>query len=115
MSEPWVRRAVNWLASHQNVDGGWGEDIESYRDPALIGVGPSTASQTAWALIGLMAADPGHQAIPSGIAWLVERQEPDGSWEEDAFTGTGFPLDFMIKYHYYRLYFPVMALGRYTR
>ncbi len=115
MSEPWVRRAVDWLASHQNVDGGWGEDIESYRDPALIGVGPSTASQTSWALIGLMAADPGHQAIPSGIAWLVERQEPDGSWEEDAFTGTGFPLDFMIKYHYYRLYFPVMALGRYAR
>ena len=115
MSEPWVRRAVDWLSSHQNADGGWGEDIESYRDPALIGVGPSTASQTAWALIGLMAADPGHPAIPDGIAWLVERQEPDGSWEEDAFTGTGFPLDFMIKYHYYRLYFPVMALGRYTR
>ncbi len=115
MSEPWVRRAVDWLSAHQNPDGGWGEDIESYRDPALVGVGPSTASQTAWALLGLMAADRAHPSIAAGITWLVDRQEADGSWEEDAFTGTGFPLDFMIKYHYYRLYFPVMALGRYAR
>lgn len=114
MSEPWVRRAVEWLAARQNADGGWGEDIESYRDPSLAGVGPSTASQTAWALIGLMAADRGTPAIDPGIAWLVREQQDDGGWHEDAFTGTGFPLDFMIKYHYYRLYFPVMALGRYA-
>jgi squalene-hopene/tetraprenyl-beta-curcumene cyclase len=114
MREPWVRRAVDWLAECQNADGGWGEDIESYRDPSLAGVGPSTASQTAWALLGLLAADRDHPAVEPGIAWLVRTQLPDGSWDEDAFTGTGFPLDFMIKYHYYRLYFPVMALGRYA-
>ncbi len=114
MGESWVRRAVGWLAMCQNADGGWGEDIESYRDPALAGIGPSTASQTAWALMGLMAADRDHESIPNGIAWLVHGQRADGGWDEDAFTGTGFPLDFMIKYHYYRLYFPVMALGRYA-
>lgn len=114
MDEPWVRRSVDWLASCQNADGGWGEDIESYRDPALAGVGPSTASQTAWALLGLLAADRAHPAIEGGVRWLVETQAADGGWDEDAFTGTGFPLDFMIKYHYYRLYFPVMALGRYA-
>ncbi len=114
MGEPWVRRAVDWLAACRNDDGGWGEDIESYRNPALAGVGASTASQTAWALIGLMAADRGHPAIDGGIDWLVREQAPDGGWAEEAFTGTGFPLDFMIKYHYYRLYFPVMALGRYA-
>jgi squalene-hopene/tetraprenyl-beta-curcumene cyclase len=75
MSEPWVRRAVDWLSAHQNPDGGWGEDIESYRDPALVGVGPSTASQTAWALLGLMAADRAHPSIAAGITWLVDRQE----------------------------------------
>ena len=115
MGQPWVRRAIDWLAARQNHDGGWGECIESYRDPSLAGVGPSTASQTAWALMGLMAADRDHPAVPDGITWLVDRQMPDGSWDEDAFTGTGFPLDFMIKYHFYRLYFPVMALGRYAR
>ena len=115
MREPWVRRAIDWLTARQNHDGGWGECVESYRDPSLAGVGPSTASQTAWALIGLMAADRDHPSLPGGITWLVDHQSPDGSWDEDAFTGTGFPLDFMIKYHYYRLYFPVMALGRYAR
>ncbi len=114
MHAPWVRRGIDWLTSCQNADGGWGEDIESYRDPSLAGVGPSTASQTAWALLGLLAADPGNPAIDAGIAWLVRTQRGDGGWDEDAFTGTGFPLDFMIKYHYYRLYFPVMALGRYA-
>jgi squalene-hopene/tetraprenyl-beta-curcumene cyclase len=114
MEEPWVTRATAWLAKCQNGDGGWGEDIESYRDPSLAGAGPSTASQTAWALLGLMAADRAHPAVDAGVRWLVESQCADGSWDEDAFTGTGFPLDFMIKYHYYRLYFPVMALGRYA-
>jgi squalene-hopene/tetraprenyl-beta-curcumene cyclase len=113
MSAPAVRRAVDWLASRQNADGGWGERIESYWDPAWVGRGDSTASQTAWALLALLAADPHHPAVAGGVRWLVEQQSPNGEWLEDAFTGTGFPGDFMIKYHYYRLYFPLAALGRY--
>jgi squalene-hopene/tetraprenyl-beta-curcumene cyclase len=115
MGAPHVRRAVDWLVGHQNPDGGWGERIESYWDPAWIGRGDSTASQTAWALLGLLAADPTHPAVAEGVRWLVENQTPDGEWHEDAFTGTGFPGDFMIKYHYYRLYFPLTALGRFVR
>jgi squalene-hopene/tetraprenyl-beta-curcumene cyclase len=107
-----ARRAVAWLERHRNDDGGWGEDIRSYRDPAWIGRGPSTPSQTSWALIGLLAADPGHPAIADGVGYLAAAQAGDGSWPEEHFTGTGFPGDFMIKYHYYRLYFPVQALGR---
>jgi len=107
-----ARRAVEWLERHQNPDGGWGEDILSYRDPAWIGRGHSTASQTAWALLALMAADPGNPAVARGVRYLADTQAEDGSWPEDHFTGTGFPGDFMIKYHYYRLYFPVQALGR---
>jgi len=114
MREPWVQRAAQWLRDHQNDDGGWGEDIRSYADDAHAGVGPSTASQTAWALLGLMAVDLDDPAVERGIGWLVDQQRADGGWDEDAFTGTGFPLDFMIKYHYYRLYFPVTALGRYA-
>jgi squalene-hopene/tetraprenyl-beta-curcumene cyclase len=114
MRAPHVRRAVDWLARVQNADGGWGERIDSYRDPAWVGRGESTASQTAWALMGLLAADPGHPAIDGGVRWLLHHQDPDGEWQEDAFTGTGFPGDFMIKYHYYRLYFPVTALGRFA-
>ncbi len=111
---PYLRRAADWLAGCQNPDGGWGERIESYWDPAWVGRGDSTASQTAWALLGLMAVDPRHDALAGGIRWLVEHQTPDGEWHEAAFTGTGFPGDFMIKYHYYRLYFPLAALGRYV-
>ncbi len=113
MNRPWVQRAAGWLRDHQNQDGGWGEDIRSYADDVWAGVGPSTASQTAWAVLGLMAVDMADLAVERGIAWLVGQQRADGGWDEDAFTGTGFPLDFMIKYHYYRLYFPVTALGRY--
>lgn len=113
MTQPYVRRAVEWLADHQNADGGFGEDIRSYADPEWVGRGASTASQTAWALMALLAADPDHPAATAAVRYLVESQEDDGNWEENAFTGTGFPLDFMIKYHYYRLYFPVTALGRY--
>jgi squalene-hopene/tetraprenyl-beta-curcumene cyclase len=113
MTAPHVRRAVDWLAACQNADGGWGERIDSYRDPAWIGRGESTASQTAWALLGLLAADREHPAVAGGVRWLTGHQSPNGEWLEDAFTGTGFPGDFMIKYHYYRLYFPLTALGRY--
>ena len=113
MTAPHVRRAVDWLAARQNPDGGWGERIESYWDPAWVGRGESTASQTAWALLALLAADRDHPAVVGGVRWLTEHQSPSGEWIEDAFTGTGFPGDFMIKYHYYRLYFPLAALGRY--
>jgi squalene-hopene/tetraprenyl-beta-curcumene cyclase len=110
-----IRRAVRWLESHQNEDGGWGEDARSYDDPAWIGRGPSTASQTAWALLALHAAGERSPAVARGIAWLVETQRPDGSWDEPQYTGTGFPSDYYINYHLYRLTFPIMALGRCLR
>jgi squalene-hopene/tetraprenyl-beta-curcumene cyclase len=116
MSKPYIRRAVAWLIAHQNGDGGWGETPASYRDPSLRGQGPSTPSQTAWAILGLLAAgEVENEATKHGIEYLIRTQQEDGSWEEPYFTGTGFPGDFMINYHLYRLYFPLMALGRYRR
>ncbi|HEV2633764.1 MAG TPA: terpene cyclase/mutase family protein [Actinocrinis sp.] len=171
---PAVRRAVAWLLKVQNADGGWGEDLRSYTDPAWIGRGQSTASQTAWALLALLAqydarqggrledligwsldldasldarlggeldgaavggagglsnvtvidgvepsiapeADPVWAAVERGIGFLVDTQRPDGNWDEELFTGTGFPGDFYINYHLYRLVFPLTALGRYVR
>ena len=115
-SDPMIRRAVDFLLSHQNPDGGWGEDIRSYDDPALAGVGVSTASQTAWALISLVAADQADvEAAHRGVAFLVTTQLEDGNWDEPYFTGTGFPGDFYLNYHLYRLVFPVSALGRWLR
>jgi squalene-hopene/tetraprenyl-beta-curcumene cyclase len=111
--KPAIRRAVAWLEAHQNADGGWGEDLRSYDDPALAGQGTSTASQTAWALLALLAAGPPGPAAEAGIRWLVSHQRDDGTWDEPEFTGTGFPGDFYINYHLYRLVFPVTALGRY--
>jgi squalene-hopene/tetraprenyl-beta-curcumene cyclase len=113
--KPCIRRAVSWLIEHQNADGGWGEDMRSYTDPSWAGRGDSTASQTAWALLALLAAG-GDDALGSadrGAAWLAATQRSDGSWDEPQFTGTGFPGDFYINYHLYRLVFPVSALGRY--
>jgi squalene-hopene/tetraprenyl-beta-curcumene cyclase len=110
-----IRRAVRWLEGHQNGDGGWGEDCRSYDDPAWIGRGESTASQTAWALLALDSAGERSDAVRRGVEWLVDSQQPDGSWDEPQFTGTGFPSDFYINYHLYRLVFPVMALGRCAR
>jgi squalene-hopene/tetraprenyl-beta-curcumene cyclase len=107
-----IRRAVAWLEGHQNEDGGWGEDPRSYDDPRWIGRGPSTASQTAWALLALHAAGERSQALARGIAWLVSSQRADGGWDEPQYTGTGFPSDYYINYHLYRLSFPIMALGR---
>jgi squalene-hopene/tetraprenyl-beta-curcumene cyclase len=117
-----VRRAVRWLIDHQNPDGGWGEDLRSYADPAWIGRGESTASQTAWAMLALLAAqEPGEHdravavrdACDRGASYLARTQRADGTWDEDLFTGTGFPGDFYINYHLYRLVFPLTALGRY--
>jgi squalene-hopene/tetraprenyl-beta-curcumene cyclase len=110
-----IRRAVRWLEEHQNPDGGWGEDCRSYDDPAWIGRGASTASQTAWALLALDAAGERSLAVRRGVRWLVESQRPDGTWDEPEFTGTGFPSHFYINYHLYRLLFPLMALGRCAR
>jgi squalene-hopene/tetraprenyl-beta-curcumene cyclase len=110
-----IRRAVRWLEAHQNEDGGWGEDCRSYDDPAWIGRGPSTSSQTAWALLALNAAGERSEAVRRGVEWLVRTQRPDGGWNEPEYTGTGFPGDFYINYHLYRLVFPVTALGRCSR
>jgi squalene-hopene/tetraprenyl-beta-curcumene cyclase len=140
MDQPYVKRAANWLAGKQNADGGWGETCASYMDPKLRGVGASTPSQTAWALIALFAMD-GREyaaAIDQGLAFLVETQDEAGTWDERYYTGTGFPgynvgarldLDaadlqerlrqgpelsraFLLGYNMYRHYFPLLALGR---
>ncbi len=111
-SEACIRRAVRWLAEHQNEDGGWGEDPRSYDDPAWVGRGPSTASQTAWALLALHAAGERSSAVARGLAWLAATQRADGGWDEPQYTGTGFPSDYYINYHLYRLTFPIMALAR---
>ncbi|MCC5655782.1 squalene--hopene cyclase [Nostoc sp. XA010] len=113
-----IERGAAWLVGCQNLDGGWGETCRSYDDPRLKGKGNSTASQTAWALIGLLAAGEATgkfalEAIERGIAYLVATQQPDGTWFEADFTGTGFPCHFYLKYHLYQQYFPLIALGRY--
>jgi squalene-hopene/tetraprenyl-beta-curcumene cyclase len=141
MSQPFIRKAVNWLLAVQNEDGGWGECCGSYVDDSLRGVGPSTASQTAWALLALIAAgESGSEACQRGVQYLLDIQQSDGSWDEPYFTGTGFPgygvgrrqdgmpkagevgyqglemsAGFMINYHLYRNYWPLLALGRFAR
>ena len=107
-----MRRAVRWLKDVQNADGGWGESCKSYDDPATAGQGESTASQTAWALLGLLAAGEGDSPeVRAGIEYLIGTQDADGGWTEEPFTGTGFPRVFYLKYHMYPVYFPLMALG----
>lgn len=141
MGQLYVRRAVDWLLFHQNDDGGWGESCGSYVDPRLRGIGPSTASQTAWALLGLLAAGlEDSEAARQGVGFLVTTQTEEGCWDEPYYTGTGFPgygigerlsalpnpgqpghqgLDmgagFMINYHLYRNYWPLLALGRFAK
>jgi squalene-hopene/tetraprenyl-beta-curcumene cyclase len=113
--DPAIRRAVAWLESVQNEDGGWGEDLRSYHDSDWRGRGHSTASQTSWALLALHAAGERGEAVSRGIEYLVRTQRDDGEWDEPWYTGTGFPGDFYIDYHLYRLVFPISALGRLTR
>jgi squalene-hopene/tetraprenyl-beta-curcumene cyclase len=116
MHRPVVRRAVAWLTRVQQGCGGWGETCRSYDDPGLAGQGEPTASQTAWALLGLLAAGEAESPeVAAGIEYLAQTQGPDGNWEEEQFTGTGFPKVFYLKYHMYRLYFPLMALARYAQ
>ena len=109
------KRAVNWLRSVQKVDGSFGESLLSYDVPSTKGQGTSTASQTAWGLIGLLAsAGTEEPAVAKAVQYLVHRQQADGSWSEPEFTGTGFPGVFYLKYHLYRNSFPVYALARYS-
>jgi squalene-hopene/tetraprenyl-beta-curcumene cyclase len=116
MRLPYVRRAVAWLKTRQNPDGGWGESLHSYDDPQFKGIGASTASQTAWAVMGLISAGEIHSPeVARGVDYLLDTQDADGSWDEELFTGTGFPRVFYLRYHYYRHYFPAMALGMYAR
>ena len=115
-----INRGAAWLVSCQNTGGGWGETCRSYDDPAFKGQGISTASQTAWALIGLLAANQSTGfsatiAIEKGIDYLLATQNTDGSWYESEFTGTGFPGHFYLKYHLYQQYFPLIALARYQK
>ena len=110
-----IPRAVGWLERVQNEDGGFGEDLRSYRDPAWRGRGESTASQTAWALLALDAAGERGAVAERAVRWLVETQAGDGTWDEPWYTGTGFPGDFYLNYHLYRQVFPVSALGRIVR
>lgn len=116
MDSAWVQRGAEWLRSCQNEDGGWGELPQSYDDQSYKGRGPSTASQTAWALLGLMAA--GHartESVSRGLRYLLERQEADGSWTDELWTGTGFPSVFYLRYHLYSIYFPLLALAEHVQ
>ncbi len=122
--EPAVQQAAEWIRMVQNTDGGWGEICGTYDDPATRGVGPSTPSQTAWALLGLLAAnDTRSDSVAKGVRWLTERQHEDGSWDElmpgrngeSHYTGTGFPRVFYLGYHLYKQYFPLLALTTYQK
>ena len=114
--EPCVQQAAEWLRMMQNPDGGWGESCGSYDDPTAKGVGPSTASQTAWAVMGLLAAnDTRSDSVQRGIAYLLKTQRRDGSWTEWPYTGTGFPRVFYLEYTMYRQYFPLLALTTYAK
>jgi squalene-hopene/tetraprenyl-beta-curcumene cyclase len=116
--QPQIQQATAWLVSCQSPDGGWGETCASYDDPKLKGKGSSTASQTAWAIIGLLSAGEAmgtyaQEALDRGIKYLLATQKLDGTWNEDYFTGTGFPGHFYLKYHLYQQHFPLTALSRY--
>ncbi len=123
-NEPAVQQAAEWIRMVQNGDGGWGETCGTYDDPGTRGIGPSTPSQTAWALLALLAAeDTRSDSVAKGVRWLIDRQHEDGSWDELAagrngesyYTGTGFPRVFYLGYHLYKQYFPLLALSTYKR
>jgi squalene-hopene/tetraprenyl-beta-curcumene cyclase len=116
MNQPWLLKGRDWLESVQHEDGGWGERCNTYDDPVFKGQGPSTASQTAWAVMGLCAFDdPFRPSVQRGIQYLIDRQNVDGSWTEHETTGTGFPKVFYLRYDIYRNSWPLLALGTYRR
>jgi squalene-hopene/tetraprenyl-beta-curcumene cyclase len=116
LHEPCIQQGAEWLRMVQNPDGGWGETVGSYDDPNLRGQGDSTPSQTAWGILGLLAAgDTRSDCVARGIAYLMRTQKSDGSWDEKFFTGTGFPRVFYLMYHLYRQYFPLLALTTYQK
>ncbi len=116
LNQPYVQRAVRWLKGVQNEDGGWGETHASYTDENLKGIGPSTASQTSWGVLALVATGESRgRSVRRGVEWLLAHQNPDGSFTEKEWTGTGFPKVFYLRYHYYRVYFPLLALNAYIR
>ncbi len=113
--DPAIVAGANWLLIHQQPCGGWGESPASYESPNLRGQGPPTASQTAWALLGLLAAGfDRHPAVARAVSYLVAMQNDDGTWDEPEFTGTGFPRVFYLRYDYYRIYFPLLALSHWA-
>jgi squalene-hopene/tetraprenyl-beta-curcumene cyclase len=115
MTQDWILRGRDWLESCQNSDGGWGETCETYDNPATKGIGESTASQTAWAVMALCACgDLDRPSIQRGVRFLLSSQKPDGSWDEEQITGTGFPRVFYLKYDMYRQNFPLLALATYV-
>jgi squalene-hopene/tetraprenyl-beta-curcumene cyclase len=123
--EPQIQQAAEWIRMVQNADGGWGETCGSYDDPTTRGEGPSTPSQTAWAILGLLAAgDNRSDSVAKGVRWLLERQQENGQWlettgegatKQSIITGTGFPRVFYLAYHMYRDYFPLLALTTYKQ
>jgi squalene-hopene/tetraprenyl-beta-curcumene cyclase len=116
MQEPWLLKALAWLESVQHADGGWGERCNTYDDPVFKGQGPSTASQTAWAVMALCTfGDPNRQSLIRGIDYLIRTQNRDGSWTELETTGTGFPKVFYLKYDMYRNSWPLLAFATYQK
>jgi squalene-hopene/tetraprenyl-beta-curcumene cyclase len=116
VAKPYIRKAVDWLKQIQNQDGGWGESCNTYDDPMLKGHGVSTPSQTAWALLGLLAVgEVDSAAVKAGIQYLLDQQNAKGEWSEEEYTGTGFPRVFYLRYHGYSKFFPLWALGTYSR
>jgi squalene-hopene/tetraprenyl-beta-curcumene cyclase len=114
MSQDYVREATSWLKSVQNSDGGWGETIKSYWNESFKAIGESTVSQTSWAILGLLCTEERRsESVERGIEFLIKNQNEDGTWDEEEFTGTGFPKVFYLRYHMYRSYFPLLALSRY--
>ena len=116
MSAPYVRNAVTWILSRQNPDGGWGESCYTYNDARTAGMGKSTASQTAWALMALLhAGEAAHPGVTRGIRFLLETRGSDGLWDEAEFTGAGFPRVFYLRYRGYAKFFPLWAMALYRR
>jgi squalene-hopene/tetraprenyl-beta-curcumene cyclase len=114
MTKEYVKDAALWLKNVQNSDGGWGETCKSYSNTSLKAIGQSTVSQTSWALLGLLCTEErDSESIEKGIQYLLNNQKEDGTWDEEEFTGTGFPQVFYLRYHMYKSYFPLLALGKY--